>query len=211
MRQVSDPICKGVTRTSLSPARSDYGHEDHGRRSRVPPPESIVPTSWPQLSDRILLIDAEIFRFRTVVVIGIGRGQERTMIMETASSFAKKHGLERYLEKPAELNEMILKLMVLQEAMQGERSGKIQDNPAGSGIIAVRRAATGKFTARCSGDLTYRYAVETALKGSTATVALFQQGRFTALLRQMGVPEERIAEFCFGITIDDDTHCWDQE
>ncbi len=40
--------------------------------------------------------------------------------METASYFAKKHGLEAYLEKPAELNELIFKLLVLEETLQME-------------------------------------------------------------------------------------------
>ena len=127
--------------------------------------------------------------------------------METASSFACKHGLEQYLDKPAELNEMILKLMVLQEAMQGEGAGERIE----AGTITVSRKVIGKFTVRCSGVLAFRYAVETAVKGSTATVALFQRGRFVALLRTMGVPEERIEEFCETVSIDDDTHCFDPE
>jgi hypothetical protein len=131
--------------------------------------------------------------------------------METASYFARKHGLERFLDDPAELNEVILKMMVLQETMQGEQERRSKGERAGAGIIEVRRKAIGRFTARCSGDPAYRYAVETALKGSTATVALFQRGRFVTLLRQLGVPEDRIEEFCATVAIDDDTHCFDPE
>ncbi len=131
--------------------------------------------------------------------------------METASVFAKKHGLEQYLENPDALNEMILKLLVLQEAMQSEAERKARTEGAGQKIISIRRTAGGKFTVRCSGDGAYRYAVETAFKGSTALVPLFQRGRFVSLLRQMGVPEDRIAEYCSSVTLHDDTVCIDQE
>jgi len=131
--------------------------------------------------------------------------------MESASVFAKKHGLEQYLEKPDALNEMIIKLLVLQEAMQAEAERKMQTEGAGRKIISIRRTAGGKFTVRCSGDGTYRYAVETALKGSTALVPLFQWGRFVSLLRKMGVPEDRSSEYCSSVTLHDDTICIDQE
>lgn len=131
--------------------------------------------------------------------------------MESASYFAKKHGLEQYLEKPDELNDMILKLMVLQEAMQAEESRKKRTEGQERETIAVRRTAAGKFTARCTGDAAYRYAVVTALQGTTALVPLFQRGRFISLLRKMGIPEERIAEYCATVVLDDDTLCIDQE
>jgi hypothetical protein len=131
--------------------------------------------------------------------------------METAACFARKHGLEQYLDKPAELNETILRLLVLQEALHGEQARKAAGARPGDAAIAVRRKAIGAFTVRCSGDQAYRYAVETALKGSTATVALFQRGRFFTLLRQLGVPDERISAFCKSIIVDDNTHCFDPE
>jgi hypothetical protein len=131
--------------------------------------------------------------------------------METAAYFARKHGLERYLDDPAGLNEMILKLMVLQETIQVERDRRTPQGLPENGSLVVRRKAIGSFTARCSCDPAYRYAVETALKGSTATTALFQRGRFVALLRQMGLPERQIEGACANIVIDDDTHCFDPE
>ncbi len=131
--------------------------------------------------------------------------------MESASVFAKKHGLERYLDRPDELNEQILKLLILQESMQAESERKARTKDPGRQAIAVRRTAGGKFTARCLGEGTYRYAVVTALQGSTALVPLFQQGRFVSLLRQMGVPEDRIAQYCATVTLHDDTVCIDQE
>ena len=131
--------------------------------------------------------------------------------MESASSFAKKHGLEHYLDKPDDLNEMILKLMVLQETMQAEGARKNRPGEQGRETILVQRTAAGKFTARCSGDPAYRYAVTTALQGSTALAPLFQRGRFISLLRKMGVPEEKIAEYCSSMMLDDDTLCMDQE
>ena len=131
--------------------------------------------------------------------------------METASVLAKKHGLEQYLERPDELNKMILKLLVLQEALQADAERKLRTEGPGRKIISVRRAAGGKFTVRCSGEGAYHYAVATALQGSTALVPLFQRGRFTSLLRQMGVPEDRIAEYCSSVALHDDTVCIDQE
>ncbi len=131
--------------------------------------------------------------------------------MESASYFAKKHGLEPYLEKPDELNEMILKLLILQETMQAEAGRKTGSQEPGREPILVRRSSGGKFTARCSGDAAYRYAVETALKGSTALVPLFQRGRFISLLRKMGIPEDRIAEYSATVALDDDTLCIDPE
>ena len=131
--------------------------------------------------------------------------------MESAYYFAKKHGLEQYLEKPDELNEMILKLMVLQETMQAEQARKQGASGHDRKAISISRTAAGKFTARCSGDAAYRYAVTTALQGSTALVPLFQRGRFISLLRKMGVPEEKIAEYSSSMMLDDDTLCIDQE
>jgi hypothetical protein len=131
--------------------------------------------------------------------------------MESASYFAKKHGLEKYLDKPDELNELILKLMVLQETLQAEGARKNRAGEQGREAILVRRTAAGKFTARCSGDAAYRYAVTTALQGSTALVPIFQRGRFISLLKKMGVPEERIAEYSSTMVVDDDTLCIDQE
>jgi hypothetical protein len=131
--------------------------------------------------------------------------------METAAYFARKHGLERYLDRPEDLNEMILKLLVLQETLQREQERGSMKESDGTGPITVRRTAAGRFSARCTGALAYRYAVETALKASTMTIPLFHQGRFTSMLRRMGVPEERIFEYCRTIAVDDDTHCVDQE
>jgi hypothetical protein len=131
--------------------------------------------------------------------------------METAAYFARKHGLEEYLDRPSQLNEMILKVLVLQEAMQREQARKAAANPSGRNAFTVRRKTIGSFTARCTGDPAYGYAAETALKGSTATVPLFQRGRFVALLRQMGVPEQAIEELCSTVVLEDDTHCFDPE
>ncbi len=131
--------------------------------------------------------------------------------METASVFANKHGLVQYLEKPDELNELIIKLLVLQEAMQAESERKTLAKEPGSNSISIRRTAAGKFTARCFGDEAYRYAVTTGLQGSTTLVPFFQRGRFASLLRKMGVPEDRIAEYCSSVTLHDDTVCIDPE
>jgi len=131
--------------------------------------------------------------------------------MESASYFAQKHGLEQYLERPAELNELIFKLLVLQESMQNEQARKKRNVEAGLETISIRRTAAGKFIAACMGDGRYRYAVETALRSSTATIAVFQRSRFIKMLRDMGVPEERIAEYCETATIEDDTQALDRE
>ncbi len=129
----------------------------------------------------------------------------------TSTSFAKKHNLEHYLENPDELNEMILKLLVLQEAMQAESERKSAAKAQGKQAISIRRTAGGKFTARCFGEETYRYAVETALQGSTALIPLFQYKRFVSLLEKMGVPGERITEYAASVTLHDDTVVIDPE
>ena len=131
--------------------------------------------------------------------------------METASYFAKKHGLEHYLDKPTELNEMILKLLVLQETLQDEALRERRRAGSSGDTLSVARPVTGRFTASCAGDKTYQYAVETALRAATAPVPLFQRGRFEGLLRKMGVPEDRIKEYCGSVFLSDDTHCIDQE
>ncbi len=131
--------------------------------------------------------------------------------METASVFAKKHDLEQYLDKPAELNGLIFKLLVLQETLQSEAARKARRDRPASAEISVRRIAQGKFTVACSGDAAYRYAVETALRASTLVAPLFQRGRFMNALRSMGVPEERIGEYCDSIVLSDDTLCFDPE
>lgn len=131
--------------------------------------------------------------------------------METAADLAKKYGLERYLDKPAELNDAIFNLMLLQETMQLEQARKKKADRPDAVTISAKRPAHGKFVAACSGDVTYRYAVETALKAGTTVIAVFQRSRFVRVLRSMGVPEDRIAVYCESVTIDDDTHCSDQD
>ena len=131
--------------------------------------------------------------------------------MYTSAGLAKKYNLEFYLDKPAELNQTILNLMLLQEAIQLEHARKKKHEDAEAAFISIRRIAYGKFMASCSGSEMYRYAVETALKAATDTVAVFQRNRFVRALRSMGVPEDKISEFCETVTLDDDTHCIDQE
>lgn len=128
--------------------------------------------------------------------------------METAAELAKKFGLERYLDKPVELNDAIFNLMLLQETNQLEQARKMK---VGATAIAARRSAHGTFIVSCSGDKTYRYAVETALKAGTSVIAVFQRRRFIGVLRSMGVPEDKIAEFCDSVVIDDNTLCFDEE
>jgi hypothetical protein len=128
--------------------------------------------------------------------------------MESSESLAQRHGFEHYLEKPAELNDAIFSLLLLQETMQLERTRMVKINAVN---ISVRRPVTGKFIATCAGQEKYRYAVETALKASTFTVAVFQRSLFINILRNMGIPEDSISEFCNSIAIDDNTHCIDQE
>ncbi len=128
--------------------------------------------------------------------------------METAAELAKRLGLEQYLDKPAELNSAILNLMLLQETLQMEQARKMKVNAQ---AISIKRSARGKFVAACAGDPAYRYAVETALKAGTTVIPVFQRSRFVNLLRSMGIPEDRINQYCDSITIDDDTLCIDRE
>ena len=128
--------------------------------------------------------------------------------METAAELAKKFGLERYLDKPVELNDAIFNLMLLQETSQLEQARKMK---VGAAVITAKRSAHGTFIVSCSGDKTYRYAVETALKAGTTVIAVFQRRRFIGVLRSTGVPEDKIAEFCDSVVIDDNTLCFDEE
>jgi hypothetical protein len=128
--------------------------------------------------------------------------------METAAELAKKYGLEHYLDQPAELNDAIFNLMLLQETIQVEQARKMK---VGAAIVTAKRSANGIFTAACSGDKAYRYAAETALKAGTTVVAVFQRKRFVGVLRSMGVPEDKISEFCDSVVIDDNTLCFDEE
>ncbi len=128
--------------------------------------------------------------------------------METAAELAKRLGLEQYLDKPAELNNAIFNLMLLQETLQMEQSRRMKVNAR---PISIKRRAHGKFIAACAGDPTYRYAVETALKAGTAVIPVFHRSRFITMLRSMGIPEDRIAQYCDTITVDDDTLCIDRE
>ena len=128
--------------------------------------------------------------------------------METAAELAKKYGVERYLDKPAELNEAIFNLMLLQETLQFEQARRMQ---VGSAAVSIKRSAQGSFIAACSGDKAYRYAAETALKAGTTVLAVFQRKRFIGVLRGMGVPEEKITELCDSVVIDDNTLCFDAE
>lgn len=133
------------------------------------------------------------------------------MIIKSSSVLAKQYGMEQYLDDPAELNEAIFKMMLLQDTIQIENAGKKEQSQPQSSVISVKRVGNGKLVAGCYGDEKYRYAVETSLKASTSTIAVFHRIRFINVLRSMGVPEERIDEFCESMTIDDDTYCIDQE
>ena len=128
--------------------------------------------------------------------------------MGTAAELAKKYGLEKYLDKPGDLNDAIFNLMLLQETVQLEQARKMKD---GATAVSVKRSAQGSFIAACTGDKAYRYAVETALKAGTTVIAVFQRRRFIGVLRSMGVPEGKITEFCDSVVIDDTTLCFDKE
>lgn len=128
--------------------------------------------------------------------------------METAAELANKYGLERYMDKPDELNDAIFQLMLLQETIQLERARKMK---VGAAAISAKRSAHGTFIVACSGEKTYRYAVETALKAGTTVMTVFQRRRFINVLRSMGVPEDKIAEFCDSVIVDDNTLCFDEE
>lgn len=129
--------------------------------------------------------------------------------MESAADLAKRHGLDKYLDKPAELNDAILNLMLLQETLQIERTQRLKVQGAHTGTIMSKRSVHGKFIAGCTGDKQYRYAVETALRASTAIVAVFQRGLFVSMLKRMGIPDDRITQYCDSVIISDDTHCSD--
>ncbi len=131
--------------------------------------------------------------------------------MHTAAGLAKKLGLESYLDKPRELNEMIFNLMLLQETIQLEHARKSKRERPDAAVTTVKKSAYGKFIAGCSGDKQYRYAVETALKASTEVIAVFQRKRFVKLLASMGVPQDKIEECADSVALDDDTHALDQE
>jgi hypothetical protein len=131
--------------------------------------------------------------------------------MESAADLAKKHGLEEYLDKPAELNDAIFNLMLLQETIQIEQAQRLKIRGTGTGTITIKRSAHGTFIAGCTGDKQYRYAVETALRASTAIVAVFQRGLFVSMLKRMGIPGDRIARYCDSVIISDDSHCSDMD
>lgn len=131
--------------------------------------------------------------------------------METAAEMAKRFGLEQYLDRPAELNELILRLLLLQETMQFEAGARLRNSADAGGAISVRREAAGKFVVHCQGDPAYRYAVETALKGATSLIPCFHLKRFSGLLARMGVPPEQAARFCATAAVSDDTLCIDPE
>ena len=131
--------------------------------------------------------------------------------METASYFAKKHGLERYLEAPAELNDMIFKLLVLQETLQAEQARMRGPAVAPDAAISVRRSTAGKFSAACVADSRYRYAVESALRSATTVVPVFRWNVFTGTLRSLGIPEEIISRCLESVLLSDDTLCIDPE
>jgi hypothetical protein len=131
--------------------------------------------------------------------------------MESAADLAKKHGLEKYLDKPAELNDAIFNLMLLQETIQLEQAQRLKVRGTGTETITSKRSVHGRFIAGCTGDKQFRYAVETALRASTAIVAVFQRGLFVSMLKRMGIPEDRIVQYCDSVIISDDTHCSDMD
>jgi len=131
--------------------------------------------------------------------------------METAAGLAKRCGLEHYLDKPAELNEAIFNLLLLQETLQMEQAQRKRRDEPGAAAVSIVRTAQGTFMAATAGDGRYRYAVETALRSSATVIAVFQRARFISMLRSMGIPEDAIAGYCDGVRISDDTACVDRE
>jgi hypothetical protein len=131
--------------------------------------------------------------------------------MESAADLAKKHGWEKYLDDPAGLNNAIFNLLLLQETMQIEQAQRLTIRGAGTETITSKRSVYGKIIAGCTGDTQYRSAVETALRSSATVVAVFQRGLFVSMLQRMGIPEDRIAQYCASVIISDDTHCSDMD
>ncbi len=131
--------------------------------------------------------------------------------MDSAADLAKRHGLEKYLDRPAELNDVIFNLMLLQETIQIEQAQRLNVRGTDTETITSKRSVHGKFIAGCTGDKQYCYAVETALRASTAIVAVFQRGLFISMLKRMGIPEDRIAQYSDSVIISDDTHCSDMD
>lgn len=101
--------------------------------------------------------------------------------------------------------------MLLQETIQLEQARKLKFINNNTETISVGRTVHGRFIAACIGDRMYRYAVETALNSTTTVIAVFQRRRFISVLRSMGLPEDKITEYCDSVTIDDNTHCLDQD
>ncbi|HTG02270.1 MAG TPA: hypothetical protein VK654_16940 [Nitrospirota bacterium] len=128
--------------------------------------------------------------------------------MESSKELARRFGLERYLYEPDALNEMIFKLMMLQETIQMEAAQKVKLHAKN---VIVKRSVHGKYVAHCRGDGKYRYAVETALRASTTVIPVFQRSRFVRMLCDMGLSDGIRAEYCDTLVIDDDTHCFDPE
>jgi hypothetical protein len=76
----------------------------------------------------------------------------RGVSMDSAADLAKRHGLEKYLDRPAELNDAIFNLMLLQETMQLEQAQRLKVRGAGTDTITSKRSVHGKFIAGCTGD-----------------------------------------------------------
>lgn len=75
------------------------------------------------------------------------------------------------------------------------------------GFCHVRGHAQGKFAVSTRGDPQYKDAVEDAAGGAIGDVVVqFNKEKFESMLKEKGIPEERIKEFMANLFIDDETY-----
>jgi hypothetical protein len=121
-----------------------------------------------------------------------------TRAWKDTQTFAKEHELEHFLDKPTELNSLILKLIKLESDMQFAQQRHIYDgNPNAEDLAyeSVSKYAQGKFTFYFSGKKEFADLAKRALSNSVDIHALLNYGEFFGLMRQYKVPEDEIMPY----------------
>jgi hypothetical protein len=124
-------------------------------------------------------------------------------------AFAKEHELEHFLDKPAELNRLILKLIRFEHDMQfAQQRHKYDENNKTEELAydSVSKYAQGKFTFYFTGKKEYADIAKKALNHSVDIHALLNYDEYVGLMRQYKVPENEIMPYLDLFHIIDDSY-----
>ena len=109
--------------------------------------------------------------------------------------YAQRYKLEKFLDKPHELNQWILRMINLLNKMQfAEQHHKYKDENVGKELIGcyVGKYAQGKFDVCFSGNGKYDEQAKRAFSGAVDVYAILNHEEFLKSMRHQQVPDDII-------------------